>query len=666
MRTRLLAVAATVCVFGLALHGQGAAPAAAPAPATPPSAAAPLVVAPAAEVAAPAATTVTTVTTTTAAPAAAATPTTTTVVTLPESMTPTPAAPTAATAATSAPSAAAATAPDAATTATAKPADGAAPAAGTAKTKDAAGRDTLSVDFPDEDVRNILRNVADLFELNIIMPETLQGKTTIKLRDVTWRQIFQNVLDPVGYTYVEDGNIIKIVSKETLNEEPVTTDVFIINYARAADILPTISSLVDTTKGKIVVDARSNSLVITERPTRLSRIRPIIEQLDRATDQVVIETKFVEVSSTDVKNIGVNWASLQNYGVGVGNMASTFNRTRGQSTSNGVNGSSGNTGNTSAGTTNSNTTTTTNGQNTGSNTSNTISSTNGTTTAVSTTGNTGAITNGTTTTGSVGTNGSTSNTITNALNFLNNVANTGSTAREVTALFSADEFRLILSALQTQNDVKIVSNPTIVTLNNTEATINVGESDPIPNYAFNQQTGSFEVNGFTYKDIGIILKVTPQVNARGFIKLTLAPEVSQKNGVSRFGVAEIPIIATRKAVTQVSLKDGFTMGIGGLLSTQTTKGQTKVPVLGSIPVMGRLFRSDTKDSTTTNLIIFITAKTVSSEGAPLEQAFESSRVRQLEMRREDMPGYRDGTTPYVGELQSSKASVHTGAAGKSR
>src|SRR5687768_566596 len=122
--------------------------------------------------------------------------------------------------------------------------------AGTAtKGRDAAGRDTLSVDFPDEDVRNILRNVADLFELNIIMPDTLQGKTTIKLRDVTWRQIFQSVLAPVNYTYVEDGNIIKIISNDSLLQEPVSTDVFLINYARASDILPTINSLVDAAAG---------------------------------------------------------------------------------------------------------------------------------------------------------------------------------------------------------------------------------------------------------------------------------------------------------------------------------------------------------------------------------------------------------------------------------
>src|SRR5690606_22396412 len=117
------------------------------------------------------------------------------------------------------------------------------------RSRDAAGRDTLSVDFPDEDIRNILRNVADLFELNIIMPDTLQGKTTIKLRDVTWRQIFESVLAPVNFTYVEDGNIIKIISNDSLLQEPTATDVFLINYARAADILPTISSLVDPAVG---------------------------------------------------------------------------------------------------------------------------------------------------------------------------------------------------------------------------------------------------------------------------------------------------------------------------------------------------------------------------------------------------------------------------------
>ena len=514
--------------------------------------------------------------------------------------------------------------------------DDPAAAKGTAsKGKDTAGKDTLSVDFPDTDIRDIIRNVADLFELNLSMPDALQGKTTIKLRDVTWRQIFQTVLTPVNYTYIEEGNIIKIVSNDSLTQEPVTTEVFLINYARAVDIMPTITSLVDSAAGgKIVVDARSNSLVITERPTRMTRIRPIIEQLDRATDQVMIESKFVEVTNSDVKNIGVNWSSLQNYQLSASKLGTTFDRTRGQTANTGTNANNG--------TSDSTTGTQTNGSNTASS----VTSTNGAVVATSTTGTTGALTNTTT------------NTANDALSFLNSLADTGATSRAVSAVFSASDFNLILSALQTQSDVKIVSNPTIVTLNNTEATINVGESDPIPRYAYSEQHGTFEVNGFDYKDIGIILKVTPQVNARGFIKLTLSPEVSQKNGTTTFGGAggaSIPIIATRKATTTVSLKDGFTMGIGGLLSSQTTKGGNKVPVLGSIPLLGRLFRSDSNDVQSTNLIIFITAKTISAEGASVEQVFESSRVRELQMRRSDLPGHRDGSDPFVPEPTASPA-----------
>lgn len=535
-------------------------------------------------------------------------------------------------------------------------ADEATKAPAATKAKDSSGKDSVSVDFRDQDIRDILSNVADLFEINLVMPETLQGKQTIKLRDVTWRQIFQNVLAPVNYSYVEDGNIIKIVSNESLTQEPVTTEVFLINYARAADILPTITTLVDAaTGGKIVVDTRSNSIIITERPTRFNRIRPIIEQLDRATDQVMIETKFVEVGSNDVKNIGVNWSSLANYRLSAGNLTGTFDRTRNQTASstgslnntNGRTSTNGSTNGTNAATTNGTTGSTTNGSN---NTSS-VTSANGTPSATSTTGVNGSILNGTTSSTTAGTtaltNNDTTSTVGSTLTNLESLANGGGTNRALSAVFSASEFALVLSALQTQTSSKIVSNPTIVTLNNTEATINVGRETPIPKYAFNQQTGTFEVNGFEYKPIGIILKVTPQVNARGFIKLTVEPEVSQSTSNATFNGANIPVVDTRKAKTQVSLKDGFTMGIGGLITTQSSNSGNRVPVLGSIPVLGRLFRSDDKNTQQTNLIIFITAKTVNAEGAAVEQIFESSRVRELQMTREDLPGYRDGSNPFL-------------------
>jgi type IV pilus assembly protein PilQ len=137
------------------------------------------------------------------------------------------------------------------------------------------------------------------------------------------------------------------------------------------------------------------------------------------------------------------------------------------------------------------------------------------------------------------------------------------------------------------------------------------------------------------------------VNARGFIKLTVEPEVSQSTSNATFNGANIPVVDTRKAKTQVSLKDGFTMGIGGLITTQTSNVGNRVPVLGSIPLLGRLFRSDDKNVQQTNLIIFITAKTISAEGGATEQIFESGRVRELGMTREDLPGHRDGSTPFL-------------------
>lgn len=523
-----------------------------------------------------------------------------------------------------------------------------------AKHKDAAGRDTLSVDFPDEDIRNILRNVADLFELNIIMPDTLQGKTTIKLRDVTWRQIFESVLHPVSYTYKEEGNIIKIVSNESLAQEPVSTEFFIINYAKAADLITAVTTLVDAASGgKIVVDARTNSLVVTERPSRMNRIRPLIEQLDRATDQVMIESKFIEVTDSDVKNLGVNWSSLANYQIAAGSLGGNLTRTRDQTGSSGYNMNNVGTRTGTVGSNDSNTTTNVASQNSGSTNTGSVSATNGVTTATSTTGTTGGLTNTGTTTITTGTTNTVADNINNAFTNLASLVNSDGTSRSLNAVFSATEFKLILSALQSQSQVKIVSNPTIVTLNNSEAIINVGQERPIPKYQYNQQTGNLEVNGFDFKPIGVILKVTPQVNARGFIKLTVAPEVSQSLNNVIFNGNAIPIIDTRKTSTTVSLADGFTMGIGGLLTASTSNTNNKVPILGSVPVIGRLFRSDSKQIASTNLIIFITAKTISAEGASVEKIFDSERVRQLSIRREDLPGYRDGSNPFVGDAPSA-------------
>jgi type IV pilus assembly protein PilQ len=431
-------------------------------------------------------------------------------------------------------------------------------ASGTVSVSD--NKDLISVDFPNEEIRVVLRNVADLFELNLVVPEALVGRTSVKLRNVTWRQIFEVVLAEQNYTYLEEGNIIKIVSRDQLALEPTTTEVFVLNYSRASEILPTVSAMVDTSetvKGRIQVDARNNALVITERPTQLKKIKPVIDLLDVATAQVVIETKFIEVTNNNASDIGVNWSSLSNYKIGT----------------------------------------------------------------------TGPVENTVTDTTAVG----------NSLNRL--FKEPGA----LSATFSADEFSILLSLLEGQENVRLVSNPTVVTLNNVLAKINVGEEFPIPNYTYNQERGNFEISGFTYKAIGIILNVTPQVNNAGFIKLTITPEVSSRTGTVNFGGASgasIPIIAVRKTETQVSLKNGHTMGIGGLIEATTTKGKSRVPVFGELPLVGGLFRSKNDSSSSRNLVVFITAKTLDNETPAVEEIFDSQVIRNMELKREDMPGHR--------------------------
>ncbi|MBK1879949.1 type II secretion system protein GspD [Pelagicoccus mobilis] len=469
--------------------------------------------------------------------------------------------------------------------------------------------DLISVDYPNEEIRTVLRNVADLYTLNLVVPDTLVGTTSIKLRDVTWRQIYSVVLDPVGYTYIEEGSIIKVVSRDALNIEPPVTEIFMVNYAEAEAIAATVKNLVDSTAGGAVqVDVRSNALIVSERASKMESIRSVIERLDKPTQQVFIETRFIEVSDTDVKNIGVNWSTLRNYEVSVGNISKTYGKTfdrdriesggfeKGASTNVAETSFSGGAGEIEG-----------NGVSRGQLIDNL----------------TGQKVLDLTSIGD-------STLITDAVNNLYSLVDNKGLTRTSSAVFSADEFGFVLSALKEQGGSRLVSNPTVVTLNNQEAMISVGEQFPIPSYQYNEETGGFEVSGFEFKDIGIILKVTPSVNHTGLISLKVVPEVSSRTGERSFGGAgnaTIPIISTRRTETQIALKDGFTMGIGGLMESAGSENNNQVPVLGKMPGLGRLFKHESKTETKRNLLIFITARILPSEEADFEDVFSEEMMK---------------------------------------
>ncbi len=453
-----------------------------------------------------------------------------------------------------------------------------------------AEEETISVDFPDEEVRTILRNVADLFDLNLVIPDTLQGRTSVKLRNITWRQVFEVALEPLGFTYVEDRNIIRIRSLVDLTSEPMDTRVFILNYAGADAIQDSISPLIDTASGgKIQVDKRSNALVITERPSRMNRIQEVIDTLDRATDQVMIESKFIEVSNGDLSDIGVDWAYLNENegdllgGSGAGSGNPGFNASELPEAADGAGVGIG------------------------------------------------------------------SGIVEGGLNaFSSGLANVaaGGASGGLVAVFSSSQFAATLTAIQTENRSKLVSNPTIVVMNNQQAVFQVGEDYPIREFSVNDQTGQLETGELEYRFVGIELDVTPSVNAAGMITLDVNPVVSALGGLVTTGAGvggltelEDRIFKKREAKTQVTIKDGYTIALGGLTAETEDNDSSKIPFLGNLALLGKLFRSDVSNEASTNLIIFLTAKTLNPDGSTYADMIDPRKLETMGITPSQLPGY---------------------------
>jgi type IV pilus assembly protein PilQ len=456
----------------------------------------------------------------------------------------------------------------------------------------ATDNETISVDFPEEDVRTIIRNVADLYDLNVVIPEGLTGAISLKLRDVTWEQVFRVVLEPLNHTYLMDGNIVRIISEEELAVEPVDTRVFIVDFAKAEEIQGSIEPLVsEEAGGRLRVDTRSNALVITERPSRMGAIQEIIEILDQPTDQVMIESKFIEITGRENDSKGVNWQSLIGWKVQTGGLdgaplGRVYERIDGSQSQPSVSDS----------------------------------------TSFSVTNNSGV----------PSTSLSQSTTETGVTQWINSVTRTD------TAVFSADAFGVILSALETSTNIELVSNPTIVTMNNKPAQINIGEEYPIPQYQYNQEQGTFEISNFEYKPIGVNLSVLPQINSAGFINLDIQPEISSRTGVVEFGGASgasIPIITVRKTDSSVTIKSGYTLAIGGLIQSDEENSETRVPILGALPGLGKLFSSEGVSTERRNLVVFITAKILNASGATYADVLSERKLFEMGVNRMDVPGH---------------------------
>ncbi|OGW84403.1 MAG: hypothetical protein A2987_02260 [Omnitrophica bacterium RIFCSPLOWO2_01_FULL_45_10] len=220
-------------------------------------------------------------------------------------------------------------------------------------------------------------------------------------------------------------------------------------------------------------------------------------------------------------------------------------------------------------------------------------------------------------------------------------------------LGSATDYAAMVQALKTIGDTNLLSSPRITALNNQEAKILVGTSQPYASNTVTQGTSTTTTaTSLNFIDVGVKLYVTPTINKDNFVTMKIKPEVSSVSGTYTYGSPSttVPIVSTTQAETSVTVKDGITIIIAGLIKDERTSTVDKVPILGDIPIIGHAFRKTDKEIKKQELVVFLTPHVVSGESDYLEQPqtapigerqFTVPETLVFERRkREDMkPGY---------------------------
>lgn len=419
-------------------------------------------------------------------------------------------------------------------------------------------REPVTLDFQEADIRDVLRVLAAKAGVNMIYGTDVAGTLTIHLHKVPFNECVNTILTLQGLVPQQVGeSILRIITPEALATErskAVTfTRVFPLNYATAAEVKAQLDAIrgAEGRKGNISIDNRTNGLVITDTPEGLDSAGKLIIQLDEQPRQVLIDAKIVELALTDTLDLGVQWE-----------FANTIKN-------NGVNDRM-------------------------------------------TIGASQAVAAGTPAPGALGATAVAGDLRTplglaGSGSFRGTGVNLppGSAAGGISFGLVSDNSLLqaTLSALASKGLTKTLANPRIVTLNNEPAKILLGDRIPF-NITTVTPTGSTQSTQFI--EAGIKLLVTPTINVDHRITLKVKPEVSSLVAILAAG----PRIRTREAETTVLVENNETIVIGGLIDERDENTTTQVPLMGDLPIIGTFFRSNKKDKSRSELLVFITPKLV--------------------------------------------------------
>lgn len=419
----------------------------------------------------------------------------------------------------------------------------------------------ITIDLQNTEIRDFLRILADTGKLNLVMDPDVQGNFGFKFTDTPWDQVLDVVLKNAGLGKEIQNGVLRVAKVDKLQKEEeerkkldetkalageLQTITRPLSYAKVGEVQKILKDML-TKRGSAILDDRTNTLIITDLPRNISVIDDLLQTLDVQIQQVQIEARVVEANKNWQREFGVKWPQSNNGSVSIGGSSS----------------GSSSTGTPWVGPT----TPYWNGTNLSNDGRNSVA-------------------------WSPGKDGATSIT---------------APAGEVWLSFLSQSLsvNLVLQALEKDGTLKIVSSPKVVTQNNKKATILSGEKIPYPTQQGGAQGGAITV---AFIDANLQLDVTPQITNEGTIIMDLKVEKAEADFTRT--VNGTPTIIRKAIETQVLVKDGGTAVLGGVYITNSSTGQTGIPFLSKIPLIGFLFRNDTKAEKNVELLIFITPRVI--------------------------------------------------------
>ena len=440
-----------------------------------------------------------------------------------------------------------------------------------------------TVEFQGDEIGLVLRTLARQAKMNIVVSDqvtTTGGTVSMRIEEKTPKEAIETIITAKGLIMDEQKGIYFIKTSAEKAKEPTESGNYTLSYATAEKIVPLLQGQLQSGVAP-QFDQRTNTLYYRENRSNLDKIKLFLDSVDRPTKQVMIEARLVEVTANPRQSYGINWAGV----VGGSSSPQTFKY-------------------------------------------------GGSSLGVQTVANAQSVTN--TVIGGVPTQTITPLYDANGIQIQGKQIGTlpaavvGSTGGALAsqdflyettksglqavggqfAILSVPAMSLTMRLLNEDADAEFLAHPRIVTSNNLEAKITITRAQPVPQLNFNEQTAQAVFSGFQDKEFGNTLTVTPSINKDGYISMKVKPEISNKVGDATFafGGATVtsPVIDKRTLDSNVLIRTGDTLAIGGLLQDEQTKGRTKLPVLGDIPILGYLFQEKLTQRNKRNLLIFVT------------------------------------------------------------